>query len=172
MCTFTVSITSLKPLLSVTNAKSNGQFLFLILAHLSAALGTVDPFLLETFSSSGFWDNTFSWIPSYLIYYFFKRFYLFVFKQRGRKRGKHQCVVASHVPPTGGLAHKPGTCPDWESNWQPFGSQAGTQPTEPHQPGPNFLFIILLEHTEICKILLQVLSYCKDAISILGTSIL
>ena len=40
--------------------KSNGQFLFLILAHLSAALGTVDPFLLETFSSSGFWDNTFS----------------------------------------------------------------------------------------------------------------
>ena len=26
-------------------------------------------------------------------------------------------------------------CPDWELNWQPFGSQAGTQFTEPHQPG-------------------------------------
>ena len=26
-------------------------------------------------------------------------------------------------------------CADWESNEQPFGSQAGTQSTEPHQPG-------------------------------------
>ena len=29
----------------------------------------------------------------------------------------------------------PGICPDWELNWQPFGLQAGTQSTEPHQPG-------------------------------------
>ena len=48
---------------------------------------------------------------------------------------KHQCVVASHVSPTGDLACNPGTCPDWESNWQPFGSQSGTQSTELHQPG-------------------------------------
>ena len=26
-------------------------------------------------------------------------------------------------------------CPDWESNWRPFGSQVGVQSTEPHQPG-------------------------------------
>ena len=26
-------------------------------------------------------------------------------------------------------------CPDWESNWLPFGSQATAQSTEPHQPG-------------------------------------
>ena len=25
--------------------------------------------------------------------------------------------------------------PDWESNWQPFGSQASAQSTEPHQRG-------------------------------------
>ena len=33
------------------------------------------------------------------------------------------------------LAHNPGMYPDWESNWQPFGSQAGAQSIEPHQPG-------------------------------------
>ena len=26
-------------------------------------------------------------------------------------------------------------CPDWESKWQPIGSQARAQSTEPHQPG-------------------------------------
>ena len=31
------------------------------------------------------------------------------------------------------LTCNPGMCPDWESNQQRFGSQAGTQPTELHQ---------------------------------------
>ena len=62
---------------------------------------------------------------------------------------KHRCVVASHAPPAEDLAHDPGLCPDWESNWQPFGSQAGTQFTESHQLGPltifdSFMFHILL----------------------------
>ena len=52
---------------------------------------------------------------------FFLRFYLFSFRERGREAGregeKHQCVVASHVPPTRDLAHNPGMCPAWESNW-------------------------------------------------------
>ena len=43
---------------------------------------------------------------------FLKRFYLFIFRERGReieREGeKHQCVVASHMPPTGDLAHNPG----------------------------------------------------------------
>ena len=82
------------------------------------------------------------WLTFYL---FFKRFYLFTFRENGREGGregeKHQQrVVASHVPPTEDLARNPGMCSDWESNWQPFGSQASTQSTEPHQLGLiNFL---------------------------------
>ena len=58
----------------------------------------------------------------------------------GERQGeKHQCVVASHVSPTGDLAHNPGICPDWESNQQPFGLQAGTQSSELHQPGLGFV---------------------------------
>ena len=63
--------------------------------------------------------------------YFLKDFLnLFFGEGKGeRKRGeKHQCVVASHAPRTGDLACNPGICPDWESNWRPFDSQAGTQP--------------------------------------------
>ena len=36
------------------------------------------------------------------------------------------------------LAHNPGMCPDWESKWQPFGSQASAQSTVLHQPGSLF----------------------------------
>ena len=62
----------------------------------------------------------------------------------GEREGeKHQCVVASHVPPTGDLAcHNPGMCPDWELNQQPFGSQASAQSTERHQPGLSSLNLI------------------------------
>ena len=49
---------------------------------------------------------------------FLKDFYLFL--ERGEEREKegekHQCVVASRVPPTGDLAHNQGRHPDWESN--------------------------------------------------------
>ena len=41
--------------------------------------------------------------------------------------------------PTRDLACNPGMCPDWELNWRPFGLQAGTQSTEPHQPGHKIL---------------------------------
>ena len=69
---------------------------------------------------------------------------LFIFRQRGREgereEEKHQCVVASCMTTTGDLAHNPGMCPDWESNQQPFSSQAGAQSTEPHQPGLVLIF--------------------------------
>ena len=52
--------------------------------------------------------------------YFFKRFLKFIFGERGREGEKHQCVVASRAPPTGDLAHNPGTCPVWEWNRRPF----------------------------------------------------
>ena len=74
--------------------------------------------------------------------FFFKILFFFIFRQRrreGDKEGKeHQCVVAFRSPTTGDLAHKPGMCPDWESNWRPFGSQASTRSTELHQPGHYF----------------------------------
>ena len=79
---------------------------------------------------------------------FLKIFLLFIFREgrEGERKGeKHRCVVASHVPPIGDMAHNPGMCPDWESNQQPFGSQAGTQSTEPHQPGLNFTLLYVNE---------------------------
>ena len=77
--------------------------------------------------------------------FFKKKDFIYLFLERGREgegeREKHQCVVGSHAPPTGVLACNPGMYPDWESNQQPFGSQAGAQSAEPHQPGPkNFFF--------------------------------
>ena len=78
---------------------------------------------------------------------FFKEcIYLFIFRDRGRegeREGeKHQYVVASHVPPTGDLAHNPGMCPNWESNRQLPSSQASTPSTEPYQPGLKIYFLI------------------------------
>ena len=63
--------------------------------------------------------STLGWKP--LI---FKNFYLFIFKERGRKGEregkKHQCVVASPLAPTGDLACNPGMCPAWESTVNPL----------------------------------------------------
>ena len=78
------------------------------------------------------------------VFHYFLRFYLFTFRKRRREweneGEKHQCVVASHVPPTGDLVHNPGMCPNWELNRWPFGSQANTQSTEPYQPGLYLYF--------------------------------
>ena len=44
---------------------------------------------------------------------FLKDFYLFLDRGKREKGGeKHQCVVASHAPPTGDLARNPGMRPD------------------------------------------------------------
>ena len=69
----------------------------------------------------------------YFIYFFLNMFfkdfiYLFLERWGGReKEREHQCVVASHLSPTADLASNPDMCPDWELDWWPFGSQAGTQ---------------------------------------------
>ena len=80
------------------------------------------------------------------IFYFI---YLFLKREEGREEEgeKHQCVVASQMPPIGDLACNPGMCPDWELNWQPFGSQAHAQSTELHQPGP-YVFILKSKSTQ------------------------
>ena len=67
--------------------------------------------------------------------FIFLRFHLFLEREEGREGEKHQCVVASHEPPTGDLVCNPGICPDWELNRRSFGSQASTQSTEPRLPG-------------------------------------
>ena len=72
----------------------------------------------------------------------FLRFYLFILEsgREGEREGeKHWCVVASCVPPAGDLAYNPGVCPDRELNQKPFGLQASTQATEPHQPGQEWV---------------------------------
>ena len=56
----------------------------------------------------------------------------------GRKGEKHQCVVASFVPPTGDLACNPGMCPRLGIEPGTLWLAAHTQSTEPHQPGRNF----------------------------------
>ena len=40
----------------------------------------------------------------------------------GRKRGRDIDWLPLARPPTKDLACNPVMCPDWESNWQPFGS--------------------------------------------------
>ena len=49
--------------------------------------------------------------------------------------------VAGRVP-TRDLVLNPGMCPDWKWNQWPFGSQAGTQSTQSHQPGLTKYFLI------------------------------
>ena len=55
-----------------------------------------------------------------MLHIFFKDF-IYLFRDGGKEGEgegeKHQCVVASHAPLVGDLAHNPGMCPDWESNW-------------------------------------------------------
>ena len=76
---------------------------------------------------------------------FFKSFYLFIFRERGREGEKEgeklRCVVVSYASPTGDLACNSGMCPDWELNQQPFGLQVRTQCTGLHQPGHIYDFL-------------------------------
>ena len=85
-----------------------------------------------------YWCPLSSWNSSLLLFFFFKIFYLFIFRERGkegeREGYKHQCV--RDTSPTGELAHNSGMCGgDWELNWLPFGLQANAQSAEPQQPG-------------------------------------
>ena len=68
-----------------------------------------------------------------LFVYFLHLFILFLERKEGRERNINVWLpLVSH---TGDLACNPGMCPDQESNQWPFGSQASTQSTEPHQTG-------------------------------------
>ena len=63
---------------------------------------------------------------------------LFIFREKGkgrRNRGRETSVCGCLSPASyWGLGQNTGMCPGWESNQQPFGLQASTRSTEPHQP--------------------------------------
>ena len=89
-----------------------------------------------------------SYIPNVasLFLQFFKRFYFFTERQKGREKEKETSLRGRLLQaPTGDPACNPGMCPDWESNQQPFDLQAGAQSTEPHQPGLFLQFLCLCE---------------------------
>ena len=87
--------------------------------------------------------------------FFLKDFIYFIFTQRGREgeRGgeKHQCVVASPMPPTGNLACNPGLCPDWESNQQPFGSQPTLNTLNYTSQGLKMIFLCYMYLPQLKK---------------------
>ena len=72
-----------------------------------------------------------------VVFLFLQRFYLLIFTERGREgereRETSMCGCLWLTTPY--------WCPDWESNQQPFGSQARAQSTDLHQPGPVFLLL-------------------------------
>ena len=84
----------------------------------------------------------------------FLRFYLFIFRQRGRegeREGmKHQCVVALSVPPLGDLGPNPGICPHWESTSDPLVCRPALNP---------------LSHTSQGSIFLKSLHMCIDIVN-------
>ena len=66
---------------------------------------------------------------------------LFIFKERGREgereKVKHQCVVSSHTPPTGEPSLQPRHVSWLGIEPVTLWFAAGTQSTEPYQPGPK-----------------------------------
>ena len=84
-------------------------------------------------------NTTFLTRTSGLFLSFFKKFYLFIFRERGREGEgegeKHQCVVVSHVPPTGDLAHHPRMCLDWELNHNPLVHRPALNPLSHNSQG-------------------------------------
>ena len=106
-------------------------------------------------------DSAPNWFPCAKHMLFFKKDSIYILLGRGEEKEIERerniinvrelyWSVASCTSPTGDLAHNPGMCPDWESNQQPFGSQASTQSTEPHQRGQGEYFLIS-SHTEAAR---------------------
>ena len=58
----------------------------------------------------------FSVFSVFFLFFFLEFIYLFLEsgKEREGEGEKHQCVIASCMPPTGDLVHNPNMCPDWE----------------------------------------------------------
>ena len=80
---------------------------------------------------------------------FLKKYFIYLFLQRreGKEKERERNIhvwLPLRTPYWGpDLACNPGMCPDWESNRRPFVSQAGTQSTERHQLGLDYLFFVI-----------------------------
>ena len=93
-----------------------------------------------------------------------------IFRERRTEEeseGEKNWSVASCTPPTRDLARNPGMCPNRELNWWLFGSQAGTQSTEPHQPG----HFCQLQKERKEEMLLEVDSQDHNCVLLLGVSV-
>ena len=72
------------------------------------------------------------------VFSLFLKDFIYLFLEREGE--KYQCVVASHVAPTGDLSHNPGMCPDWELNQWPVGSQPALSPLSYTSKGDHLVF--------------------------------
>ena len=87
-----------------------------------------------------------------LLFHFFTAFkkkdfiYLLLARGREKKREKQSAKCEREMDQSIASCWRSGPqprhCCDWESNQRPLGLQAGTQSTEPHQPGHVFLFLL------------------------------
>ena len=81
--------------------------------------------------------------PLIISRFFFPNLFLVLERREGREKEGERNInvpeihqsVAPRMPSTGAPVCDPGMCPDQELNWQPLGSQASAQHTEPPQPG-------------------------------------
>ena len=118
---------------------------FLCAPHLVVPNGSTSCIINCVISQPGSrrWYNPQSLVRFYQ-FCLFKRFYLFIFRERGREGERegeinvwetHQSI-ASHWPPTRtrDMARSPGMCPDTELNCDLLVHRPHPS-TEPHQPG-------------------------------------
>ena len=70
-------------------------------------------------------------LQGYFLYFFFKRFYLFLGREKERERNANVWLPLAR-PLLGTWPVTQACALDCESNRRPFGSQAGAQSTEPH----------------------------------------
>ena len=76
---------------------------------------------------------------------FLKVLFIYLFFERKRGRETSMCGCLSCTP-NWGPGPQSRHMPYWESNWQPFGSQANAQSTDPHQPGLSCPFCLMDSH--------------------------
>ena len=84
--------------------------------------------------------SSFIFLHVYWRFSLFFEDFIYLLLERG-KEGEEKNIRFLHTP-SGGLARSPGMSPDWELNSWPFSLQAGTQSTEPHQPGISLFMSI------------------------------